>query len=948
MDASEDDLRKNIEALDKNTAMLARIFDGTQKSDKARASSKASNDSKYRDTMRRSTRQINDAASALTGHFKALGSGADGLLHHINGLIGGIIGGAEVAELIKYGNDLTKTYRDLTNIGQAFSGSMIDMAAQAGAAGLPLGQFAELLRKNSTAAAVLAAQSDNSKDSLGGLQKAVRNNTRDMGFYGMSISQIGDLTGDYTETLRLQDRIGKQNTSSTALQIQKFAQTITDFSTITGKSRDEIAKATFDAMHDPAFLARSTDFSNAQNEATQRALAFTASMPGSAGPILSKMLSQTLAYGSSIFSDEMQTFAQAGGAEFLGIMDDMANQVKKGSFSDVDAANNLHRMKSYYANNKESLLFQAQAGNQQAKTILEIMQQMNGISEAQYISQLKQANKMKGITLFFSKIEDALDTLSGDFLEAVMNALKPLERDGEFPDLIRKFEGNFKAAGTWFGNIINNLISGDGVNKVADVFNDILIVSTQLLHGFEVLSKVVSGIAFIFDKLRDGITSFISYIIPSTGKDKDSTDATKSMVQEFMLATAGIFLFRNSIKSLLNFFVGAPLRGIGRLMGFGGSRVSFNPGASNRWWNHSRENPSHRSPLGGEHVPPHTGAARPRRGILGGLADFGMGILGGGGGDCCEGIMGGLDALKERVDFHGNRAGAAARTAEELAIDAAKTGVRSPLWRRLLGGVTEAGLKVAKIGAKLLPVGLGVAAGVAGTTLRYSEGDNRGATLEALSTAAAADPGPGTVAAMAIQAELIARDLIGHDIFDKLSDINIGIFGKLIPVLGQIDNISKSIGNLYQTHTFSGKPNGSPDPKATQAYADYIAEQALYRGENPATPSINAMNLRDPKDDSRAPLPAVPTNLDYASMSESDLIKRYDEMQSVLDEEKKKDDGNVDELTEEAKKGNLLAKQMLDQMTALFQISMALGKTQIDLQQKTVRNQTLAINNASQ
>jgi hypothetical protein len=489
MDISPEDFRKNIDALRQNTAILNKIA-GTS----ATASGNMTSDESIRS---RYASNLNQNINTLAGHFKTLGGSAEGLIYGFNNILGKVIGGEAIAHILKAGLDLSKTYRSLSDVGQTFNGSMIDMARQAGAAGLPLSTFSQMLEKNSTAAAVLLENTNGNKTSLGELQKSVRDNTRQFGFYGMSLEQISDLTGDYTETLRLQGRTADIDARQTGIDIAKFSQEISDFSAVTGKSRAEIAKETNDAMRDVSFASR--DYSAAQEGAARSAIAFAASLPGSTGQELSKMLSQSIAFGGSIFTEQGKEFAKSGVSEINNVIDAMADKVNKGqNFDEHDAAENLAQLQRIYKDNKDSLRIQAQNGNASAIHTLGMLEQINGINAKQYAEQLKQQQKMQKVTLFFSTLEEKLSVLSGSFLEGLMEPLQQLETSFDTgSDTLKSWQTTFKDVGKSVGNFIAAVFTPTNIKMAIGFIGAIASIAQGIIKVISVLGSFIAPFAGI-------------------------------------------------------------------------------------------------------------------------------------------------------------------------------------------------------------------------------------------------------------------------------------------------------------------------------------------------------------------------------------------------------------------------------------------------------------------
>ena len=551
MEASEADFRRLIDQMAENSGAITRLITKLQTT---RNQSPIDNS---KEKIRRSfniSDKLNSTTNKLSEHFKTLSGSAEELIDGFHHLIRDFIGGAIVAQVVNSGMQLNKTYKSMTEIGQTFGGSMLEMSRQAGAAGLPLEQFAHMLEKNSASAAMLA----NTDSSLGKLQLAVRENTKEFGYYGMTLEQIGDLTGDYVETLRLQNRSQGINRVTTSKDIAEFAGDISEFANLTGKSRKAIAETTNKAMQDVAFAA--TDLTDVQEKAARRAIAFMASMPGSAGELLAPMLSQTVAYGSGLFTDQMNTFAEAGASDFIGIIETLGNTVKRGSFTDKDANNWLAQVNNYYKSNRDSLKLQSQAGNQSAKQVLGMFEQLIGMTGRQ----LAQMKRMGPVTEFFSELESDLSELSGAFREGIMTVIEPLEKtfvkDGNFEALRLKF----KEAGEAVGKFIKTLLSPENVKFFKDVFHEIVIEASRFL-GF--LQRNLIPI------LRDHVVPAFEWVGRQIVAFKDYFSGLSNTGKTLVEIGAGLILFHKRIFDFIG-GAGSLVRGLRSLFGAGEVRIN--------------------------------------------------------------------------------------------------------------------------------------------------------------------------------------------------------------------------------------------------------------------------------------------------------------------------------------------------------------------------------------
>ena len=186
-------------------------------------------------------RSVEDFAKAMSSQLLVIGAA-----------------GAVFGELVSSVFSLSKTYSKLTDAGQYFSGSMLTMAAQAGASGVSLEEFSRSILRNSAVATALQQGTVGNINAFGALQKSVRSSLLDVGQFGMSMTDINNATGDYAETLRLTGHLHMMNSNEQRVAITNLITDVSKFSAATGKSREEILKGSMSFAKNPdtALLAR--------------------------------------------------------------------------------------------------------------------------------------------------------------------------------------------------------------------------------------------------------------------------------------------------------------------------------------------------------------------------------------------------------------------------------------------------------------------------------------------------------------------------------------------------------------------------------------------------------------------------------------------------------------------------------------------------------------------
>lgn len=234
---------------------------------------------------------FNRGVDNVSSKLKLLGEGSDSALSALKGLARGSFLGAIVSQLIDYGSSMVDNYRKMNDAGQGFSGGMTAMGRAAANGGVTMEEMVRITQKNSTAMQQLGGPSG-----FMGLASGVRDNIKKYGMLGMTVSQINDLVGDYTETLRVQGRIESSSSASYIDRMTKLATNASILSQAFGQSREEILKQTNAAMRDNGTLAyRATLTENGQkafDNMLENVSGEFAARTGEAGKVLSELSTQ--------------------------------------------------------------------------------------------------------------------------------------------------------------------------------------------------------------------------------------------------------------------------------------------------------------------------------------------------------------------------------------------------------------------------------------------------------------------------------------------------------------------------------------------------------------------------------------------------------------------------------------------------------------------------------
>ena len=208
---------------------------------------------------------LNDEVKEATARISAMGRGFNILIAGLSGIAGSItnfgkellnggnnlqsfaqhvpIIGDEMKFLASIIDDTVDSFRSVSQVGATFSGELEDLRKTAGAAGIPLTDFTNLIVNNSEKLKAFGTNTTAAAKNFAAISSELRSN------FGTELMNLGYTSMELNETLleyaetqariygadRAQRRITAQGTADYAIQLQKL-------SVLTGKRRDQIAQ----------------------------------------------------------------------------------------------------------------------------------------------------------------------------------------------------------------------------------------------------------------------------------------------------------------------------------------------------------------------------------------------------------------------------------------------------------------------------------------------------------------------------------------------------------------------------------------------------------------------------------------------------------------------------------------------------------------------------------
>jgi len=184
------------------------------------------------------------------------------------GKIGGPLGVAvasfiEVVGFLQDGfRDLEKPLMDLSGIGIGLNATFRDITSGAMSAGQTIDQFSSGLLGAGTGLQVLQDQTKDVNEgakqavlTYGNLIKEIKNQTRDLGFYGLSLEELNQITNDQLELARLEGLQGANVEDKIRQRVLEVATVTTNLARQTNRDRQSLIDAVQSVVQDDDLLA---------------------------------------------------------------------------------------------------------------------------------------------------------------------------------------------------------------------------------------------------------------------------------------------------------------------------------------------------------------------------------------------------------------------------------------------------------------------------------------------------------------------------------------------------------------------------------------------------------------------------------------------------------------------------------------------------------------------
>ena len=562
-DISPDQLDEFIRQIAKSAGSLNRLadnYDGKSSSSGGgvRVKNNAPNASSNLGGASKNIKEFNHGILNNIESLRDFTSGTRGFTSAIASLGKEMVGGFAIVEIAKWAHQTIDTYKDLTNYGQSFGGSMLQLSASAAAAGLPLDKFAAAIKNNSVFVKTLGI------DGFAKLNKQVRTMSDQYGNYGYSLDQLTEITGSFGDILRLSGKNAKELSSpQTGKFINDFAMNMSAMSELTGKSREEIEKETKAALSDALVVSKMRDNTvsgmDSYNKAIMTAVSDLAAQPGQAGQTLSKALADTF---SSLNGANLTKFGREVNSLGLGDISqslDEANEKIKAGANQGDVTRELVAKLKKELNDpnvKESLRMQALAGKEGAAELLDMGANLKTYTKKEEEQAAALQKSKTTMTAFMSSFESVLAGLEGSLMEGFF---KPFFGAGDkldegFFSQLDQLKPELTELGKSFGILVHSVLNPETLGALIGILKLLMDVAASsipiIVKGFTWFGNGLKTVNDILNKAAGWIGGLVGKF------DKPYGDYTTSFLKALSAVTTavlGFALVMNAKKLLGNF-----------------------------------------------------------------------------------------------------------------------------------------------------------------------------------------------------------------------------------------------------------------------------------------------------------------------------------------------------------------------------------------------------------
>ncbi len=473
---------------------------------------------------------MKSTANNMLSASKVLHGSTDDLHSFFRKVVGWGIAGEVFDHIIESGRNLVHSYNRLSDVGQRFGGSMFTMAAAAGRYGLSLDEFTKNIERNSTVTAYFSNQQSNTANAFFSLQQHVRENLKQFGFYGMTLSQLNDATGDYMTTLMNSGSLSQLNAIQQQNNTQQMLRTVTSFSQAVGKSRTEIINEAKGLLNDPGVLSAIQGGSRQMVASRQQAANMAMIGFNALSPILGSTFAELIRarglWQVDIPNNPLfHAMQQMGALGQIAPMARMAGGALNGRHvNTLSMLQMIHNIDKFWDSNRGASLLAIMGRDPSQRANVELIQTMLAQTRAFVESRKDMLRTEKRLRLdkvvndlgaqltdSFNTFSSNLQMITGNFTFGFYQSFNKIMPDfSHNSETVKEFERALKGLGTALGSMMAKFLTPANLTAFAHM---LLHISTVIT---EKLPYAIHIIEWFFEKL-EGIFKFIKNIVSDLG-----------------------------------------------------------------------------------------------------------------------------------------------------------------------------------------------------------------------------------------------------------------------------------------------------------------------------------------------------------------------------------------------------------------------------------------------
>lgn len=445
--------------------------------------------------------------------------------------------GVQFGMAFGYAEELGEVMNKTARVGANFGDRLIEVQAQAGSLGLTLDQFGKIVGTNGAVMAGLGDTTSQGMQRFLDLGNAVREGTRQFGFFGMKSDEMSMILADELEIRR--QTIGTEGlrnlkTGEFTAQMVESLRINEAMAAITGQDVQERRKAGMEARRG----AVAQSYLSEQTMATQKQfeqLAGSLSTLGPQGKELSDAILSGIATGMDprAFAPQLIAFLGDGAQDLI---DFATNSLGDASISTEDFAVQSQELVSNLKNtgvlSGQQARLMATFGNSSAEALLAIETRTQAIDDvtkayekaaADLVGNAEKNKGIRGLASTMDQVAASIKAATGTFIQS-MTGTDGIANLGEavggmaegFSDALKEPNSEFnkliKAAGTAFGQTaIRPMMRMLGIEDAGSfqLAMDAMLIASQVagVAGQDKLAQLLAGPTKI-NALLSGIESY--------------------------------------------------------------------------------------------------------------------------------------------------------------------------------------------------------------------------------------------------------------------------------------------------------------------------------------------------------------------------------------------------------------------------------------------------------